>query len=181
MRLHVTEDDQEVLHKRMESPVRAPVLYAQHCFLSGLLKMFQNLLNLHREFAFDKVLLSERRITESFQYRPSVLPNIQKLRLPKPPSLSSSSSMHSVISNTERHRLVFSPTPTPRTRLPTPVHSTSFSKRADIETFQHKQESLPLKSTQKPISPIESNEIDLTKLVRETNPNHPCVSRLRSL
>jgi hypothetical protein len=112
--------------------------------------MFQNLFNLHREFAFDEVIINERRIAESFQYRPSLLPNIEKLRF----------SPHSTITNNEKNRLTFAATPTPKTFIPT---STSFSNRADIEAFQHKKES---------IQSIESNEIDLTKLIRETYANN---------
>lgn len=46
--------------------------------------MFQQLFHLHREFAFDEVLTSEQRIAELFQYRPSLLPNIEKLRATLP-------------------------------------------------------------------------------------------------
>jgi hypothetical protein len=112
--------------------------------------MFQNLFNLHREFAFDEILINERQIAELFQYRPSLLPNIEKLRF----------STHSMIINNEKNRLTFAATPTPKTFIPI---STSFSNRADIEAFQQKKES---------IQPIESNEIDLTKLIRETNANN---------
>ncbi|UJR27844.1 hypothetical protein I4U23_009109 [Adineta vaga] len=76
--------------------------------------------------------------------------------------------MNSVIANTEKNRLIFSATPTPKTA----VHLTSFSKRADIEAFQQKQESMQLKSIEKLPTPIESNEIDLTKLIRDTYPNN---------
>ena len=128
--------------------------YNNNLFILGLFKMFQNLFNLHREFAFDEVLYSERQIAESFQYRPSLLPNIEKIRFP----------IHSVTAN----RLTFAATPTPKTFLTTPVRSTSFSNRADIEAFQKKKQSVLPK-------PIESNEIDLTKFIRETYSNNSYV------
>jgi hypothetical protein len=123
--------------------------------------MFQNLFHLHREFAFDEVLFNERHIAESFQYRPSLLPNIEKIRFP----------VQSVITNTDKSRLTFAATPTPKTYLPTPVRSTSFSNRADIEAFQLKKESIPTKT----IQPIESNEIDLTQFIRDAYPNNTYV------
>jgi hypothetical protein len=107
--------------------------------------MFQNLFNLHREFAFDEVLINEHQIARTFQYRPSLLSNIEKLRFPKNP-------------------LTFAATSTPKTFL---SNSTSFSNRADIEAFQQKKE-----SNQRIPSPIESNEIDLTKLIRDTYANN---------
>jgi hypothetical protein len=125
--------------------------------------MFQNLFNLHREFAFDEVLINELQIAESFQYRPSLLPNIEKISFPT----------QSVITNIDKNRLSFAATPTPKTLLPTPVRSTSFSNRADIEAFQQKKEPIPSKT----IQPIESNEIDLTKFIRETYPNNTYVIR----
>jgi hypothetical protein len=123
--------------------------------------MFQNLFNLHREFAFDEVLINERQIAESFQYRPSLLSNIEKLRF----------SIHSMTTNIEKNRLTFTATPTPKTLLP---KSTSFSNRPDIEAFQQKKKPIqPIKS------PIESNEIDLTKLIRETYSNTTYVFKFR--
>ncbi|CAF1092793.1 unnamed protein product [Rotaria magnacalcarata] len=126
-----------------------------------LFKMFQNLLNLHNRGDFERVRISEHQIAESFQYRPSVLANIEKLRLPMN-SITSSSRIHS-----EKNHASFTATPTPNISLATPVHSTSFSNRAEIQAFQQKKN---------PVSPkilpaIESNEIDLTKLIRETNQN----------
>lgn len=122
------------------------ILIKKYLFIYlGLFKMFQKLFILHREFAFNDVLINERQIAESFQYRPSLVPNIEKLRFFK----------HSVITNNEKTRLTFSPTPTPKIVLP--AH-TSFSNRADIEAFQQKKE---------PIQTIESNEIDLTKFIRD--------------
>jgi len=111
--------------------------------------MFQNLFNLHREFAFDEILITEHQISQSFQYRPSLISNIEKLRLPM---------------NNEKNSLTFTATPTPKTFL---SNSTSFSNRADIEAFQQKKE-----SNQRIPSPIESNEIDLTKLIRDTYANN---------
>jgi len=124
--------------------------------------MFQNLFNLHREFAFDEILINERQIAELFQYRPSLLPNIEKLRF----------STHSMIINNEKNRLTFAATPTPKTFIPI---TTSFSNRADIEAFQQKKESI-----QTIKSPIESNEIDLTKLIRETYSNNTYVFNFQS-
>ncbi len=124
--------------------------------------MFQNLFNLHREFAFDEVLINERQIAESFQYRPSLLSNIEKLRFVT----------HSVITNGEKNRLTFAATPTPKTFLST---STSFSNRPDIEAFQQKKESI-----QTIKSPIESNEIDLTKLIRDSYANNTYVFNFQS-
>ncbi|CAF3205443.1 unnamed protein product [Rotaria socialis] len=126
-----------------------------------LFKMFQNLFNLHRQGAFERVRISEHQIAESFQYRPSVLANIEKLRLPMN-SITSSSSIHS-----EKNHATFTATPTPNTSLATPVRSTSFSNRADIQAFQQKKNPVSLKI----LPAIESNEIDLTKLIRETNQN----------
>lgn len=96
--------------------------------------MFQNLFHLHREFAFDEVIKQEQRIAELFQYRPTLLPNIEQLRA----------------------TLSVKSTP-----------NKSFSNRADINAFQHKTEtSLP-----RIPSPVPSNEIDLTKFIRDTQPN----------
>jgi hypothetical protein len=97
------------------------------------------------------------------------LPNIEKIRFSKPPVISSSS-INSVITNADKNHLIFTATPTPKASLPTPVHSTSFSNRADIEAFQQKKE--PIRIIK---SPIESNEIDLTKLVRDTYSNNTYV------
>ncbi|CAF2849276.1 unnamed protein product [Rotaria sp. Silwood2] len=133
--------------------------------------MFQNLFNLHRECAFDKVLVTERQIAESFQYRPSVLYNIEKIVF-SINSIISSSSAHSNIKHNEKNHLTFAATPTPKTTLSTPMHSTSFSNRADIEAFQQKKNSIPSKTIPIATSPIDSNEIDLTKLVRETYLNN---------
>ncbi|CAF0812885.1 unnamed protein product [Rotaria sordida] len=136
-----------------------------------LFKMFQNLFNLHRECAFDEVLASERQITESFKYRPSVLFNIEKIHFPIN-SIISSLSTHSDIKHSEKNHLTFAATPTPQTSLPTPIRSTTFSNRADIEAFQQKKNSIPSKTMQITKSPIDSNEIDLTQLIRETYPNN---------
>jgi hypothetical protein len=124
----------------------------------GLFQMFQNLFSFHREFAFDKVLLHERRIAEVFQYRPCLISNIDKLGFP----------MTSVLINQETNPLHFSAKRTPKTFLSA---STSFSNRADIEAFQQKKQS-PI---QRIPTPIESNEIDLTKLIRDTNQNNTYV------
>jgi hypothetical protein len=126
-------------------------------FPLGLFKMFQDLFHLHRESAFDEVLRNEHRLAEAFQYRPSLLPNIEKLRL----------STHSMLTNIDKNHLTFAATPTPKTLIPI---STSFSNRADIEAFQKRKE--PIRR-----SPIESNEIDLTKLIRETYANNTYVFR----
>jgi hypothetical protein len=99
--------------------------------------MFQNLFRLHREFAFDEVLTNEGRIARAFQYRPSLISNIEKLR--------------------------FTNNSTTKKILP---NSTSFSNRAHIEAFQQKKE-----TSQRILPTIESNEIDLTKLVRDTYAN----------
>lgn len=108
-----------------------------HCTL-GLFKMFQHLFHLHREFAFDEVLTSEQRIAELFQYRPSLLSNIEKLRATLPIK-------------------------------PIVTHSKGFSNRADVEAFKQKTDSTPLKLP----SPIASNEIDLTKFIRDNQSNQP--------
>ncbi|CAF1288436.1 unnamed protein product [Adineta steineri] len=136
-----------------------------------LFKMFQNLFNLHRELALDAVIINERQIAATFQYRPSVLPNIEKIRFSKT-SVISSSLVNSVMTTTDNNRLIFTATSTPKASAPTPVHSTSFSNRADIEAFQHKKESLESKSTPKQYSSIESNEVDITQLVRDTYSNN---------
>ncbi|CAF4770370.1 unnamed protein product [Rotaria sp. Silwood1] len=136
-----------------------------------LLKMFQNLLNLQHDCAFNEVLASERQIAESFQYRPSVLFNIEKICF-SINSMISSSSTHSDIKHTDKNHLTFTATPTPKTSLPTPSRSTSFSNRADIAAFQQKKNSIPSKTIPIVQSPIDSNEIDLTKLIRETYPNN---------
>jgi hypothetical protein len=102
------------------------------------------------------------------------LPNIEKIRFSKPPIISSSS-INSVITNADKNHLIFTATPTPKTSLPTPVHSASFSNRADIEAFQQKKEPIQSKPIRIMQSPIESNEIDLTKLVRDTYSNNTYV------
>lgn len=118
--------------------------------------MFQNLLNLHRESAFRKVLINERKIAEAFLYRPSVLINIKKLYFPV---------------HTDKIQLTHNASDT---SLIKSVSSTSFSNRADVDSFQQKKASIPSTSTiESTISPFPSNEIDLTKLIRETNSNNP--------
>ena len=82
--------------------------------------MFQNLFDLHRELPFEQILLHERQIAQSFQHRPRLLPNIEKLRCS-----------------------------TSTVSLAAPVIPFSFSNRPEIE----------------------SNEIDLTKLIRDTYAN----------
>lgn len=44
----------------------------------GLFKLFQKLFRLHREFAFDDVLLNEQEIEKIFQYHPCLISNIEK-------------------------------------------------------------------------------------------------------
>ena len=100
--------------------------------------MFQHLFHLHREFAFDEVFTSEQRIAELFQYRPSLLSNIEQLRATLPIK-------------------------------PTVTHSKGFSNRADVEAFKQKTDPTPLKLP----SPIASNEIDLTKFIRDNQTNQP--------
>jgi hypothetical protein len=129
--------------------------------------MFQNLFNLHREFAYDEIIVNERQIAESFQYRPSLLSNIERIRFNAPSIIPSSISTSNLITNTDKNRLTFAATPTPKTSLSTAVRSTSFSNRADIEAFQQKKETI------QPVRPIiESNEIDLTKLIRDSYSNN---------
>lgn len=103
--------------------------------------MFRKLFILHREFAFHDVIHHESQIAQLFQYRPSLLPNIKSLQF--------------LLQNSLR----FSSTPIPNTTISSSI---SFSNRADIEAFQQKKQVIPI---------IESNEIDLTKLIRDTNPN----------
>ncbi|CAF1472375.1 unnamed protein product [Adineta ricciae] len=119
-----------------------------------LFKMFQKLLSFNRDHSFNEVLLNERQIADLFQYRPSVLPNIKRIAFLKHSnSLLQSNPM---MQHTDPSRLIFPEAPK------VSIQSTTFSKRADIEAFQQKQGSIRTR--------IESNEIDLTQLIRDTVP-----------
>ena len=131
----------------------------------GLVKLFETSFRLHSEVIYDRLLIHQHRIADAFRYRPSLLSNVEKLRgrIATPPV-----SDHSV--TVDKARIRFTATPTPRTTLPALTRSTSFSNRADIHAFSHTKASRHLVN-----GSIESNEIDLTQLIRETQPNNAYV------
>ena len=114
----------------------------------------------------DQLLVHQHRLADAFQYRPCLLPNVEKLRarIAAPPI-----SNHSVVT-ADKARIRFTATPTPGTTLPAPKRSTSFSNRLDISAFSHTKASRQLVN-----GAIESNEIDLTQLIREAKPNNAYV------
>ena len=123
------------------------------CAALGLFQMFQNLFQLHRELPFRQILLHERQIAQSFQYRPQLLPNIEKLRC-----------VTSLSDPTHPMRLT---TPASTVSLSAPGTSIGLNNRAEIDAFHQVNESAAF------VRPtIESNEIDLTQLIRDTYSSH---------
>ena len=137
------------------------------CFsVLGLSKMFNNLLCLQHHLAFDEVIVTERQIAESFQYRPSLLCNIEKIHT----SLQSSvlpSVKHFETEPMKKNPVTCMATSMPKILLTSSVHSTSFSNRAEIEAFQQRKNFMPSKIIQP--SSIDSNQMDLKKPIRETH------------
>lgn len=116
------------------------------------------------------MLINEGQIGKSFQYRPSVLSNIRKF----------CSSMDSIKSlsliNSEKNNLTFIATPTPNIVSKVPANSISFSNRAHVQAFQEqKKTSLPAKI----LPTVDNSEIDLAKLIRDSNLNNTYVFTYR--